>query len=241
MPATAQSILEHLRVVHGERWQRTSSPALAAKVVAIKQYQQQRFVHTYGDLLASERYSGAARFFLDELYGPVDFSERDAQFARVVPALVKLFPQDIVDTVDTLGELHALSERLDTAMAHNLARPEVRAETYVEAWRATGNRAARTKQIELTLRVGSALERFTRKPLLRRALHMMRAPARAAGLGELQRFLEAGFDTFQAMGGAREFLELVDHRERALAEALFGDPAEPSTQRPTALSLAQLP
>ena len=37
-------------------------------------------------LQGDARYAGAARFFLDELYGPGDFSQRDAQFARVVPA-----------------------------------------------------------------------------------------------------------------------------------------------------------
>ena len=60
---------------------------------------------------------GAARFFLDDLYGPRDFSERDAQFARIVPALVRLFPHEIVGTVQALAALHALSERLDSAMA----------------------------------------------------------------------------------------------------------------------------
>ena len=46
---------------------------------------------------------------LDELYGPQDFSDRDAQFARVVPALVRLFPQELVETVAVLARLHALS------------------------------------------------------------------------------------------------------------------------------------
>ncbi len=59
----------------------------------------------------------AARFFLDDLYGPEDFTRRDEQFARVVPGLVRLFPQEIVGTVISLGELHALSEQFDTAMA----------------------------------------------------------------------------------------------------------------------------
>ena len=51
---------------------------------------------------------------------------------------------------------------------------------------------------------------------------MMRGPARGAGLGELQQFLETGFDTFKAMGSAREFLAIIGTRERTLARALFG-------------------
>ena len=54
------------------------------------------------------------------------------------------------------------------------------------------------------------------------SLRLMRGPARVAGLGELQRFLEAGFDTFKSMGGAKEFLSLIETRENRLSSALFG-------------------
>jgi len=57
--------------------------------------------------------------------------------------------------------------------------------------------------------------------LLRNALRLMRGPAQAAGLAELQRTLESGFDTFKAMKGAEEFIAFIAKRERALAEALF--------------------
>jgi hypothetical protein len=69
--------------------------------------------------------------------------------------------------------------------------------------------------------VARRLNELTRKPLLRGSLRLMRAPARAAGLSELQRFLESGFDTFRAMGGAAEFITLVESRERALAQTLY--------------------
>jgi hypothetical protein len=225
MPADAQAILEQLSLVAAQRDLRLVEPALAAAVAKVKQYQQRRFVHTYGDLLASERYAGAARFFLDELYGPHDFSGRDAQFARVVPALVRLFPQEIVDTVHALARLHALSERLDTSMGGLLAEHEINAPAYIRAWQGTGQMQAREQQIALTLEIGASLDHLTRKPLLRQSLHLMRGPARAAGLAELQRFLELGFDSFRAMRGAGEFLGIVGDRERALARALFDAPS----------------
>jgi hypothetical protein len=58
---------------------------------------------------------------------------------------------------------------------------------------------------------------------LRSSLKLMRAPARAAGLEDLQGFLERGFSAFAAMRGASDFLAVVDRRERALMAALFGD------------------
>lgn len=218
----SNQILEHLSAVSVERAARHDEPGLNAKVLAIKRYQQLRFRHTYADLLESTRYGPAAHFFLEELYGPTDFSQRDAQFARVVPTMVRLFPVEIVKTVAALAELHSLSERLDTSMGRSLRRTPLDAGGYVEAWRAAGSSLERTKQIDLTLGVATSLEGLTRKPLLRNSLRLMRRPARAAGLGELQQFLEQGFDTFKAMNGAQEFIALVETRERRLAAALFG-------------------
>ena len=221
MPADVSSILADLRLVAAEREQRAASASLMAHVRAIKHYQQRRFSHTYADLLAAPRYAAVARFFLDELYGPHDFTERDAQLARIVPALVRLFPQAMVDAVGTLVQLHALSEVLDSRMGANLDGVDVDASRYIEAWCATGMVESRERQIALTLEVGTALDALTRKPLLRNSLRLMRRPAHAAGLGALQTFLEAGFDTFKAMGGAQEFLSLIESREHRLADALF--------------------
>ena len=39
--------------------------------------------------------------------------------------------------------------------------------------------------------------------MLRNSLRLMRGPAQVAGLGDLQAFLESGFETFRAMRGAR--------------------------------------
>ncbi len=214
-------ILDCLERVRAERTRRATDAALSARVRAIKAFQQERFARTYADLLADPRYAGAARFFLDELYGPGDFAQRDDQFGRIVPGLVRLFTTEVVQTVLALSQLHALSEELDTAMGRALAQPAVDDGRYGEAWRAVGQPEQRESQIVLTLAVGNALDRYTRKPLLRQGLRLMRKPAEAAGLGALQHFLETGFDTFREMRGAEQFLGTVARRERALAAALF--------------------
>ena len=221
MSTAASRILAHLEVVAAERAARAGNPALEARVVSLKRYQQARFRRGYGDLLESPRYGAAARFFLEELYGPDDFSDRDAQFARIVPALVRLFPDEIVATVETLGALHALSERLDSRMAASLGDGPIHAAAYARAWQATGEPALREDQVRLTLAVGRALDGFTRNPVLRHSLKLMRGPARAAGLAALQAFLERGFEAFRSMRGADAFLEGVARRERALMGRLF--------------------
>lgn len=222
MASHADNILHDLQRVAEERRRRAADVSLGERVRRVKAFQQRRFSHTYADLLEHPRYAAASRFFLDELYGPVDFTRRDEQFARVVPAMVRLFPEDIIATVATLARLHALSEQLDSELAARL--PEgvtIDASGYVAAWQATGRAPAREEQVALTVGIGERLDRLTRNPLLRHSLRMMRGPARAAGLSELQQFLEAGFDTFRAMRGAQAFLDLIGERERRLAAAMF--------------------
>lgn len=221
MTPTGQAILDHLHIVAAQRALRAADPLLGERVHALKAYQQARFANTYADLLKTDRYAGATRFFLEELYGPHDFAQRDRQFARIVPALVRLFPDPIVQTVAALGALHALSEALDTQMAQQLESLPIDAATYVRAWQRTERAADRERQIELTMAVGRALERYTRNPVLRHSLRVMRGPARAAGLAALQSFLEMGFERFGAMRGAGEFLSTVATRERALVQRLF--------------------
>ena len=218
---TADDILANLQVVAHERAVRQADAALDARVTTLKAHQQQRFERSYADMLASARYGAAARFFLQELYGPGDFTRRDAQFSRVVPALVRLFPKAVVETVAHLSALHALTESLDTAMAAHSTVVDWTPALYRHAWQQTGRRPDREAQIALTVAVAGELDTLTRKPLLRKTLHLMRGPARAAGLAELQGFLETGFDTFAAMGGAKDFIALVATRERSFAAAQF--------------------
>ena len=228
-------ILTQLAQVTAERAERAADSGLAQRVLAIKRYQQRRFEVMYADMLKHPRYAGAARYFLDDLYGSTDFTLRDAQFARTVPGLVRLFPAEVVATVEALTALHALSERFDTAMARQIDTEAVDACTYVQAWQRCDHAEDRERQIVLMLRVGDALDAFTRSPLSRHSLRMMRMPARAAGMAALQSFLETGFETFRAMGGAAEFLALIGKRERQLARDLFSiDPAQ-------AARLGQLP
>ena len=203
-------------------------------VVAVKTFQSKRFAFSYADILSDPRYTSAARFFLSELYSPRDFSERDAQFSKIAGALERMFPESVVQTATALAQVHALTERLDDAMAQAwLARPQHNPSgdgpdpsTYWRLWQAVGQRSARNEQLQTVLSLGSQLDRLTHTRGLRTLLKMMRGPAVAAGLSELQSFLEAGFDTFAAMEDAAGFLTTIEHREGALIDALFDSPLD---------------
>jgi hypothetical protein len=227
---TAQSIRDAVAEVQRLREESRLVPSIATAVVRIKRFQARRFAGSYADLLASADYTAATRFFLEELYSDRDYGERDAQFARIAGAVEKLFPKDIAQTAEALARLHALTESLD----HDMARVEAfdlsdGTAGYVRAWRTVGRRQDRQGQLERVLAIGAEMIRLTRLPGLRTMLRMMRGPAAAAGMSSLQRFLEAGFDTFGAMakqrGSAEHFLQTIEQRERTLIGLLFD--AEP--------------
>jgi hypothetical protein len=233
-PPAADQILDGLQCVAREREARRADPAFEWAVAAVKRYQHARFGQTYADLMAEQRYARAAEFFLSDLYGPADFTDRDAQFARIVPALVRLFPGHIVATVAELSSLHAVSERLDSAMARlRLAGAgggggaALGGTEYGKLWRAVGDASSREQQIALMVSVGRALDGYTRSMLLRQSLRLMRGPATAAGLAALQGFLERGFDTFRDMRGADHFLATIASRERSLAAHLYAGGSGP--------------
>lgn len=216
-----RSILACLMRVDNERQARAVDGEFSARVLAIKRFQQQRFAQTYSDLLASERYKDASRFFLDELYGPADFTDRDRQFERVVPKLVRVFPAEVLMTLVNLAELHAETEQLDSAMGRALLAPTCDSVDYIRAWQKVGQPMARDRQLSRVLSIGEALGQFTTHPWLVKLLRLMRRPAEVAGLGHLQRFLESGMNAFCSMKGADEFLSVIERRERRLLESLF--------------------
>ncbi len=217
------AIQGHLQTVEAERKRRSLSPQLAQQVEEVKRYQHDRFSATYRDLLQGPASGKAASFFLQELYGPMDFSNRDAQFSRVAPKIASLFPGEIGRIVLCLARLHALSEQLDSAMGAVVTSMPLSAAAYRLAWQTVGQADLRSQQIGLLQEVGMSLAKQVRKPLIGATLRLMRRPAKAAGLDSLQAILESGFDAFRELPDAAEFVQTIVSRERHIAAVLFAN------------------
>lgn len=227
--SASELIRTHLGRVNQLRAQ-AQADGLQAAVDDIKRLQARRFQGTYADFLKHPVYAPAARFFLSELYGVHDFSQRDAQFSRIAGAVERLFPEAVAKLAVDLAETHALTEVLDHRLAHHWLglggdlTPENR---YIMSWRLTGARESRNRQLAVVQHMGYELQRLTRMKSLRLGLRMMRKPARAAGLDALQHFLETGFDAFAALGDAGPFLDTVARRESIWVDALFDQDMTP--------------
>ena len=228
MPSSAETHLirelEHAQRLHEAR---QASPRLAAALDRVASWQSRRLNATYADLVRDPRYAEAIRFFQSDLYGPGDYSRRDADLARVVPLMVRVLPEGVIAIIAKAIELSALSHELDRTLVAKLGEGSpLSVASYCAAYRACDNRSERERQIALIVEVGAALDRYVHMPLLRSALAAMRRPARVAGVGALQEFLERGLLSFRGMNGAREFLVVIEARETAVMQAIFaGDDA----------------
>ena len=207
--------------LHAER---RDNPILAGSLDRLADWQARRLRMTYADLAADARYTGAVEFFQNDLYSSADYSRRDADLARVVPTMVKMLPEGVISTGALAMELNALTQELDRALLARLPRADAQFSVaeYCKAYRRAGNFPSRKRQIKLIGEVGASLDRYVNKPLVRTALAMMKQPARMAGMGALQDFLERGFSSFRAMGGAETFLRTVDERETHIMESIAG-------------------
>jgi hypothetical protein len=221
----------HLGQAKALRAAARADPRNAEGRLNLRAWQADRLATTYRDLLDSARYHDAARFFLTDLYGPKDFSERDHEVERILPTLAATLPAAGIRTIALAIEVDALSEELDAAMVAELRRARALAgiteKAYAAAYRRCGKRAQRELQLKLIGEIGEALAALVRKPLVHAALRIMRGPAKLAGLAELHAFLEDGYDAFHRMGDPAEFLETIATREATILRQLFDGAPRP--------------
>lgn len=196
----------------------------------LQQWQRARLRRSYEDLDKRRDYRPAIHFFLTELYGGLDFRQRDQDLDKVMPLMVRFLPDATLETMAEAFELQAISLEFDIAMAEQVAAqgyPAMDMERYGEVYRACGDREGRERQILLIRKLGFDLEELVRKPWVNPLVRLLRGPAHAAGFGRLQEFLEKGLHAFRALRDIPFFIETVYRREWQAMEKLFAGEPEP--------------
>ena len=224
--ALVEKLAQQLKLVAAERQAAKREPALLAARRALKRYQSARLGETHADLLANPNTHDAALFFLEELYGAHDLSQRDVDLERIIPTLQKMLSYESLHTITEAIVLDALSERLDTAMARVLGT-EFSEGMYVAAYRTATTRQERELQLDLVQELGDSLCRLVKIPLLAVTLTIMNAPARLAGLGDLHQFLDRGFCTFKQMREPGKFVATIVGRERQVLARIYDGRKDP--------------
>lgn len=228
----AAHLLTNLSKAAPGKRQIVEAEGLSPEIVQLRTWQTERLTHTYADLLASKRYRPASLFFLNDIYGPQDFSQRNADLERFHQGVSRVLPERAVSILTDAVTLYQLSERLDYDMArvlfHDLGVGEtITAEKYGEAYRMLDNRADRLRQIELVDQIGHGVDKLIKIPFIGATLKVAHTPANLAGWGELQGFLERGYAAFKHMKDVNGFLRPVVERETRILEALYSGADDP--------------
>jgi len=204
---------------------RLDEPGFPLRALAIVQgWQRKRLARTYRDLTRQARYRAAGNFFLDELYGGLHFRERDQEMERVLPVMIRMLRDDMILVLAEAFELQALSLDLDMDMtAHYLETgwDELNPSRYGEIYRECGRVPEREHQIKLIHRLGLELNELVHHRLVLWLIRTLRGPARAAGFGLLQSFLENGLNAFRIMGDGTEFIDTIGNSEREVMQGLL--------------------
>jgi hypothetical protein len=198
----------------------------------LRSWQARRLEASFDRFLRDPRRRPAAQFFLSDVYNDRDFSRRDADIAKVLPMMQRLLPGALLNTVADAIELGLLTHAFDLRISqclHEIAprRRKLDGRLYAQAYRACGLPRLRDRQIDLIARVGLGLGKALRMPGIMTLLKLSRGPAKAAGLSELQGFLERGFAAFSQLGDVREFIAEIEEDEREVARRLFEEDGDP--------------
>lgn len=231
MSISADSIIQHIYTVNAKR----DLAAKMGRIDAIKMLQEwqcRRLLTTHADLNAVPEFADAMRFFVDELYGPKDFSQRDKDLTRVIPKLSAVLPEKALVALDDALRLNALSFDLDSDMVgallnqtgkDELAVSDITAESYAHAYRDVGRDHDRAEQITIVEHLGLKLADVVHVRGINLLIKMARKPAEIAGVLTLHEFLAEGFAAFKQLGDVRAFLDPIIRRETAIMRALFAD------------------
>ncbi|HRG16681.1 MAG TPA: hypothetical protein PLB00_11830 [Pseudomonadota bacterium] len=227
MSETADRLHGLLRDLHQARHPEHEPRNRLPQLQRLRRWQSARLGRSFGTLREHPRYRDAAEFFLSDLYGAGDASWRDRDLARVLPTMLRWLPTGVLGSLADALELDLISQRCDLAMAEHLPAGHIDVPAYAQAYRASADPEQRQRQIALIGEVGRELEAIVRKPFILGVLKLARGPARGAGFGELQGFLERGFSAFRAMGPAHEFLGTITQGETAAMQKLLAAHPDP--------------
>ncbi|WP_420936125.1 FFLEELY motif protein [Alteromonas sp. A081] len=222
----AQEIIKHIHRVNAQR-DLANKLNLMTLIHQLQDWQCQRLLVSHDDLAKQQRYQKAMAFFVEELYGPKDFSQRDADLVRVIPKLAKVLPEKAMNAMNDALSLNALSFDLDMEVAQYLNThflgEAISRDSYAQAYKGVGRKDDRENQITIISHLGDQLAEVIKVRGIGMLISMSRRPAKIAGLLALHEFLDRGFNAFKAIGDVQSFIQPVLERETKLMEILLSE------------------
>ena len=144
---------------------------LTPLIATLSAWQSLRLSRTHADMLMDPQFGQACAFFLDDIYAPKDFTQRDYDGQRVYHFMNRFLPEATLHPLAMALEISSLTQQLDLALAefmraHLGVADRFERWQYEEAYRLCDNYEMRARQIDLIVEVGHQLERVRRVPFV---------------------------------------------------------------------------
>lgn len=230
MPSISDAIIADLRRTQAQR-EIAAKMGMLEKVKTLQEWQCQRLLNTHVELANQSRYQTAMAFFVEELYGPKDFSQRDADLVKVVPKLAAVLPTKAMRALQEAVAVNALSFELDLDITERI-QGELTHYSYAVAYRQSERLADRTKQLTIIYQLGEQLADVVRIPGVSILIKLARKPAKLAGLLTLHGFLERGYHAFRKIGDVHDFINPVIDKEKEIMQILLASDTCLESQNP---------
>ena len=184
----------------------------------------------FDDLRVSPDCDAAIDFFISDMTG-IGISKRDEDFARVVHIMVRMLPERALVTLAEAMEVNARALEINIAICRDLARQPVEfanlnERDYCVACRRCSTLPEAMELVGMMHDVGHSLDHLIRIPLMGATLRAMRWPARMAGFGSLQEFLETGYRRFHEIEEPGRFLDNLATRVGEVFQRVYGEALE---------------
>ncbi len=198
---------------------------LISTIRDIQAWQCKRLIVSHQDMYQQKRFKPALEFFVDELYGPKDFRQRDQDIARIVPKMSKFLPEKALQSLASALHLNALSFELDFNLAKKMSGKTLNKDSYAEAYQACDNHGNRQQQIDYISTLGQDLADVVSMRGISSLLFISRKPAKIAGVLALHEFLDSGFKAFKHLGNVQDFIQPIVAKEQQIMTQLYDSSA----------------
>jgi hypothetical protein len=225
-PPSPAQLLNDLQYSAELQRQTVAAAGLDPQLAMLRGWQANRLARTYADLLADPRYSPACAFFLENIYAPTDFSQRDHDLDRIYRFLSRVFPPEMIallaETVELNGMTNTLDDRLLRVLVDQLGVTDsLTAEHYTKAYGICDNYAARARQIEIIESILSQVGEGAHLLVVGAALKLAKIPAQRAGWADVYDFLARGRQAFRQMKDPQIFVDTITRRELRILDLIY--------------------
>ncbi len=184
----------------------------------------------FSDLHDREGYAEAIDFTMSDLAG-IGISSRDRDLERAAPAITSILPLGALQTIARAAETNARILEVNISICRSLLvnnelPDEITVHQYCLACREASSMEECMELVYRVTELGRTLKSLVNIPMIGITLKAMRLPARAAGFGDLQTFLEDGYRIFRQIPDIEHFLSQIESRTEMIFQTIYTAPLE---------------